>query len=407
MPTRVAGSVPAMDLSSVGVRRLLLLGEMIRLSDAGEQQVTAGGLSADPSDREEREALSADARALRDQELVHLDERFNGGGWLARPTRAGRDAWQDFVARRDNVAQRRARTRNDYLRWLYDNTRDGSYAVADAFLEARQTYLGAAYTQEDLIQAGAWLAARGFIDGPGVDQRPDPLRPRPTVKGEDYIESGKDVHKQTSAVGSTTYSIQGNAQIAHNSHNAIQVQPKESVREETLALVAALQQMLPAIAPDAQDQFAQLAKALRDEATGAARPSRLRAHDLPRPEQRLRRQRRAAGECRNGRRPRRRHTSRKLREEILEPRQYDRRGSTFDGMGGSDSRSRRAVQLSRGPRPGSTRAVDESISSPSAASLSRVRRIEWHPNGGSPASTQSRALHHAETSRQTQQRRRR
>lgn len=264
-----------MELSSVDVRRLLLLGDMIRCVDAGEQQVTPGGLAADPSGQEERAALTADARALRDQELVLLDERFTGA-WVARPTRAGRDAWTDFVARRGDPARRRAQTRNVYLHWVYAQTRDASHADADAFLKAGKTYLGDPYTEKDLLEAGEWLAARGFIEGPGVDQRPDPVRPRTTAKGEDYVEQSRDVAEQESVAGSVNYNVRGNAQIAHQSQHVIQVQSSDSVWEDTLALVAALEQMLPAVSPDARDQIARAATQLREEANGEARPSRLR-----------------------------------------------------------------------------------------------------------------------------------
>lgn len=126
-----------------------------------------------------------------------------------------------------------------------------------------------------LIQAGARLAARGFIEGPDLDQLLDPLRARPTVKGEDYVESGKDVHEQASSLGSTRYSIHGDVQIAHNNQNVMQVQSSNSVRQDTRAC-GVLQQVIPAMAPNSKDQFAQLAAELRVESTCAARPSRLR-----------------------------------------------------------------------------------------------------------------------------------
>lgn len=120
-------------------------------------------LQGNPADDDERAALSADVRALRDQGLMSLDERYSGA-WVARPTLAGRDAWHEFRTRRDDTVQRQRHLRNDYLRWLCDQTRDGHYAVADRYLEANRTFLGSSFARSELGIAGAWLEKRAFIE---------------------------------------------------------------------------------------------------------------------------------------------------------------------------------------------------------------------------------------------------
>jgi hypothetical protein len=252
-----------------------LLGDVIVRVDGGEQQVAAGALIADPADAEARNSLSADARALGDQGLLTIDERL-GGAWLARLTPAGRDAWEEFELRRADKVQRAAQLRNNYLRWLYDNAQSGGYAVSDHFLESGAAYLDDPYSMDELMAAGRWLADREFIEGPGVDQRPDPVHARPTSKGEDYVEKGWDVRREANAESSVSYNVVGPTQIAHGSHHFVQVQGKDQGREQALTLAAAIEQMLATVPKERRDEIAALATDLREEAEGGGRVDRFR-----------------------------------------------------------------------------------------------------------------------------------
>lgn len=224
------------------------------------------------SDPSEREALNADMRVLRDQAFVTLDERY-GGAWLARPTPAGRDAWDEFMVRRADTAQRQRQLRNDYLRWLYARTRDGQFTVADHFLSAGQDFLGDPYSQSELSRAGAWLADRGFIAGPGADQR---LRARPTVKGEDYVEAGRDVQDPTPE-NITSFTVMGDHnQIAHNSHHVTQVRANDALTSQAEQFAAVFEQIAPTLAPGDSEAVAQLADDLRSELEGGGRAARFR-----------------------------------------------------------------------------------------------------------------------------------
>ena len=243
--------------------------------DQGLEQVTPGDLMMDPGDSEERGGLSADARALADSGLLTLDERFNGA-WAARPTRAGRDEWASFVSRRDDAVERARQLRNDYLRWIYTQTRRGGFAVADGFLDSGVTYLGRPYTLDDLMQAGKWLKERDFIHGPGAAQRPDPLRPAPTPKGEDWVEARRDVHEAPHSSGGTSYTFHGPAQVAHGNQNVTQVQQNDQVRDDARRIATALQQLADTESGESRAELASLAGDLRSEADGSARPKRLK-----------------------------------------------------------------------------------------------------------------------------------
>lgn len=228
----------------------------------------------DPGDAKERQAVTTDARALRDQELISLDERYSGG-WAARPNARGRDVWEDFVARRGDIVHRERQIRNDYLRWVYEQTRDVTFANSDEFLQAGPTFLGDPYSMSELMRAGKWLADRGFIDGPGSDQRPDPIRPKLTVTGEDWVEQGRDVN-DAAHDGATSYVIHGDAQIAHQSHNVVQLQTKGAGREGAEHVADMLEQLAGMLDADSASQTRDFAMQLRSEASGAARPARFR-----------------------------------------------------------------------------------------------------------------------------------
>ncbi|GAA2941751.1 hypothetical protein GCM10010458_28520 [Microbacterium luteolum] len=251
-----------------------LLGKIIRVVDDGETHATPGMLMVDPGDAAERASVTADARALRDQQQVNLDERYSGG-WAARPTSDGRDAWAEYVARRSDPVERQRQARNDYLRWIYEHTRDNTLAVADHFLEAGLTFLGDPYAMEDLTRAGKWLADRGLIEGPGADQRPDPLRVGLTVKGEDLVESGRELHSEAPQAASTSYTFHAPAQVAHNSPNVVQMQTNDASKG-AVEIAAMLDQLTAILVPDEARRTGEFAAQLREEASGTARSSRFR-----------------------------------------------------------------------------------------------------------------------------------
>lgn len=255
-------------------RRISLLGRIIDIVDGGEKHATPGMLMSDAGDGQERAAVTA-ARALHDQGWISLDERYSGG-WAARPLGLGRDVWADFVVRRGDVAHRQVQIRNDYLRWVYEQTRDVTFADSDQFLRTGPSFLGDPYSMSELMRAGTWLADRGFIDGPGSDQRPDPIRPKPTVEGEDWVERGRDVNEDYTQPAATSYVINGDAQIAHQSQHVVQFQSKTAGREGAERLADMLEQLAGMLDADSASEVRGFAVQLRDEASDAARPARFR-----------------------------------------------------------------------------------------------------------------------------------
>ena len=231
----------------------------------------------DSGDSAERATLSADIRALGDQGLLNVDERFNGA-WSARPTQAGRDAWSAFSRRRADGVARRRQLRNDYLGWIYQESSGGGSPTVERFLESGPAYLGDPYVLGEVENAGEWLAERRFIKGPGAWGKTGPILPQHTAKGEDYVENERDVHVEPRAVGSTTsYTVNGPAQIAHDSHHVNQVQNIDSVRDDARELAAALRQLSALMADDTGADVVLAATGLEEEADGEARPHRLRA----------------------------------------------------------------------------------------------------------------------------------
>lgn len=258
------------------LRRLIVLGSVIEHLDSGNEQATPGALMIDPSDEAERATLSADVYALGDQGLLNVDKRFSGG-WSTRPTQAGRDAWSDFSRQRANGVARRRQLRNDYLGWIYQESSSGSSPTVEGFLESEAAYLGDAYILGEVENAGEWLAERRFIKGPGAWGKTGPILPQHTAKGEDYVENERDVHVEPRAVGSTTsYTVNGPAQIAHDSHHVNQVQNIDSLRDDARELAAALRQLSSLTSEGIGADVILAAAGLEEEADGEARPHRLR-----------------------------------------------------------------------------------------------------------------------------------
>jgi hypothetical protein len=263
-------------LKSHDFRRLGLLGRVIELADAGESQVSDVTLTGAGADSSVNSTVSADASTLEDEGLLNLDHRA-GGAWLARPTQDGRDAWAELSRRRSDRAQRARQLRNDYILWIYNNRSNGS-ADSDSFLRSGASYLGAPYLEDEFLQAGAWLRARDFIEGQGAWGRKSPLFPSLTVKGEDYVENGRDVHMEpTENGGATSYSFHGPTQFATGSSHFIQNQNIEHVKDAAEELARALHQLSQlSIGPEKAELTAAAAD-LEEEAAGQVRPQKFRA----------------------------------------------------------------------------------------------------------------------------------
>ena len=261
------------------IRRITLLGAVITAVDAGAAQVPPGQLMQTPGDDGEREQISSDARALGDEGLLNLDERL-AGMWTARPTAAGRQAWQDFTDQRDDPLARARYLRNQYLRWLYLEENAGRPSRPDQYAQSGASYLGAPFDLQEIDKAGAWLKERGFLKGPGSWGTEGPILPTLTAKGVDHVENDTDVHLSPAAAMSATstwYVFNAPAQVAHHSDNARFVQVNSAVRDRAAQISEALRQLVELVGGEERDAIQRAADELQKEAAGEARPERLKA----------------------------------------------------------------------------------------------------------------------------------
>jgi hypothetical protein len=265
-----------MASSRADLRSLLTLGRIVRLSDAASEQPVSNYavLEASPTGTESRD-LREDLRALDADGHVVVDERFNGA-WAVKPTNSGRAAWVQFEASRNSPRDRRRQMRDEFLVWLYDELENGLAPTAEDFLGSDPSFMGLAYTQEDLARTAEWLLERGFIKGPGAWGRPYPIHPQLTAKGQLYVEEERSVHESPASVGSTTFhnTVNGPAMLAQNSQHVTQTQNVNAWKDDARSLADAVLQLAQVI-PDSE-HLAGPATELRAEIDGDARPTRVR-----------------------------------------------------------------------------------------------------------------------------------
>lgn len=269
------------DYSPEDLRRLDVLGRII--AAAGDrsmnQQAIPGDLLGPQPGTTALDELRERIRDLEGAGYVTVDWRYSGG-WSARPTAEGRDAWAALETARNNVRARRRRMRDEYLVWVVDQEDAGASPTSDVFLATGATYLGMSYTQEDLEQTGKWLHEGRFIKGPMASQRPDPLRPSPTAKGRWIVEEGRSVNEPTNGetAGGSTYNnhFHAPANVAQNSndvHQTINIGWQDQARE----LVDEISRRLDDVENEqARTELAATVAELRAEVDGQARPHAVR-----------------------------------------------------------------------------------------------------------------------------------
>jgi hypothetical protein len=274
--SEATSSVPNMGLPTGNeLTSIFTLGVVVELTNAaGGDAVSHTAVLESSRAGVEARQLREDLLALAARGLVELDERFNGV-WLARPTSSGRLVWAEIETSRNSARDRRRRMRDEYLIWLYDQDADGLSPTSDEYLSAGGSYLGRAYDQDDLERTGQWLLESGFIKGPLVWQRPDPIRPQITAKGRLYVEEERSVHESPKSVGSTNFhnTINGPAVLAQNSQHVTQTQNVKGWEDNARSFSAAVNQLAQVLV---DSELKETAEALRAELDGAARPSRAR-----------------------------------------------------------------------------------------------------------------------------------
>lgn len=265
------------------LRRLDVLGRLIQA--AGERGESSEGFPQDVlvegAGHAETTALRDDIRALEAAELVTVSWRL-AGGWSARPTGNGRDAWAALDAARNNKRARRQQLRDDYLEWVVDQHDDGRSPVPEQFFEGGATYLGAPYAQEDLESVGEYLLEQGYIKGQTAWGYRAPLRPVPTAKGQHTVEQGISVNAPAPQdatpagnVFNNTFNAPTNvAQGSHDVQQAINITWQEQARTFVDEISGRLDHI-----PDEQVRadVSTATDELRAEVDGEARPQHVRA----------------------------------------------------------------------------------------------------------------------------------
>ncbi|MGA1813874.1 hypothetical protein VH571_15940 [Frondihabitans sp. 4ASC-45] len=271
------------EYSPTDLRQLDVLGKLIRATDerATNPQALPQDLLHEGAGHDATSALRDEIRALEAADLIVVDWRFNGG-WSAKPTGAGRDAWAALDTARNDRRARRFQLRDVYLSWVVDQDDDGASPVPEQFFESGATYLGVPYTQDDLERTGEYLFDHGYIKGPRADQRPDPLRPLPTAKGRYTVEQGISVNApapRDAAPAGDTYNnhFNGPTNVAQGSHDVQQTinitwqdQARNFVDEISGRLDRIEDEQVRAELTSATDE-------LRAEVNGEARPNQVRA----------------------------------------------------------------------------------------------------------------------------------
>lgn len=271
------------EYSAADLRQLDVLGKLIRATDerATNPQALPQDLLPEGAGHDATSTLRDEIRALEAADLIVVDWRFNGG-WSAKPTGAGRDAWAALDTARNDRRARRFQLRDLYLTWVVDQDDDGASPVPEQFLDTGATYLGAPYTAEDVERVGEYLKENGYIKGQAAWQYKGPLRLVPTAKGRYTVEQGKSVNAPAPrdvAPAGDTYNnhFNGPANVAQGSHD-VQQTINITWQDQARTFVDEISGRLDRIEDEqVRAELTSATEELRAEVNGEARPNQVRA----------------------------------------------------------------------------------------------------------------------------------
>lgn len=225
-----------------------------------------------------RVKVGDELKLLKRDGYVDFFESLAGIG-SAVVTAAGANASEEFEFARSSKPDRRARLRDIYLRWLWEQIEelDGS-PTPDDFLKTNPTFYGVPYTALDLEKTGEWLSEAGFIDGQNAWQYSGPLRPTLTQKGVYTVENQRSVGDPPPS-GGTTYNttVHGSANVAQGNRDVKQeLIHNEPWVAQGAQLADLIEQSLPALGTEIQRSLANELASLRAELEGNKEPGRVR-----------------------------------------------------------------------------------------------------------------------------------
>jgi hypothetical protein len=271
------------EYSPADLRQLDVLGKIIGALDgfSSSHSVSAHALLPEAADHDATSALRDEIRGLEAAELISVDWRFSGG-WLAKPTSSGRDAWAALDTARNNRRARRLQLRDLYLTWVVDQDDDGASPVPEQFFDTGATYLGTPYTAEDVERAGEYLLENGYIKGQAAWQYKGPLRPVPTAKGRYTVEQGISVNapapRDAAPAGHTFNNhFNGPTNVAQGSHD-VQQTINVTWQDQARSFVDELSGRLDRIEDEqVRAELNTATEELRAEVEGDAHPHKVRA----------------------------------------------------------------------------------------------------------------------------------
>jgi len=271
------------EYSPTDLRQLDVLGKLIHATDERTEnpQALPQDILEEGADQPTTSALRNEVHALEAMGLVAVDWRFSGG-WSAKPTHAGRDAWTALDAARNDRRGRRLKLRDLYLAWVVDQDDDGASPVPEQFFDTGATYLGAPYTAEDVERAGEYLKENGYIKGQAAWQYKGPLRPEPTAKGRYTVEQKISVNApapRDAAPAGDTYNnhFNGPTNVAQGSHD-VQQTINITWQDQARNFVDEISGRLDRIEDEqVRAELTSATEELRAEVDGEARPNQVRA----------------------------------------------------------------------------------------------------------------------------------
>lgn len=271
------------EYSPTDLRQLDVLGKLIHASEAEPSEPWASSRDVLPegAGHDATSALRDEIRALEAAELITVDWRYSGG-WLAKPTGAGRDAWIALDSARNDRRARPIQLRDLYLTWVVDQDDEGASPVPEQFFDTGATYLGAPYTADDVERVGEYLKENGYIKGQAAWQYKGPLRPEPTAKGRYTVEQGISVNApapQDATPAGDTYNntFHGPTNVAQGSHD-VQQTIHVTWQDQARSFVDEISGRLDRIEDEqVRADLTSATEELRAEVDGEARPNQVRA----------------------------------------------------------------------------------------------------------------------------------
>ncbi|MER7967650.1 hypothetical protein ABTX35_01300 [Streptomyces sp. NPDC096080] len=184
------------------------------------------------------------------------------GDPAANLTSRGLQWVQERRRRRADPQKRSATARKGLLIWMWEQKNEGvGHPLVEGVLRSPHSlHEGERLAPQEIDRASAYLKAKGLITGSGTGQSDGPVRAEITTEGMDCVEhySGDiSAYERRNAGGNTTWNIQQNSgNIANNSSGVTQnaVTQAEFDPAKILEAVSFLQQLTPALTPDAREQ---------------------------------------------------------------------------------------------------------------------------------------------------------